>query len=780
MSLVRVGCASFACIALLGVTAHSLAAQQPPVSVAKDATGVVVHNGDETVHISVCGPSILHIVAGPGDPTSASPATPWLVHPCTPQPADLSQTPKEAVLSTAQLQLHIDLASGRLFFKNSAGNMLLFESDRRPRVYTPDTINGEKVHHVSDRFQLGALEGLYGLGQHQSGVFNYRGSVVELAQANTDVALPLLVSTNGYGILWNTASRSWFDNRFPSELKLSAEAADALDYYFIYGPEIDQVIHHYRDMTGHAPLFGKWAYGFVQSKDRYRSAKELLDIAAEYRDKHVPLDFIVQDWFWWKTQGDPIYTDAYLKPYPDVPEAIKKLHDEHNHAMISVWAVLDAKSNTYQTLKDQGLIIPGTTDYDATNPKARDEYWKLLVSKMFAQGWDGFWLDSSEPECCNGYSDATLADRQLFIGNGARYTNIFPLMHTGGVYDHWRATTDRKRVFLLTRSAFAGQQRYATTVWSGDVTGTFSTFRKQIPAGLNFEVSGMPYWTTDIAGYGWPYERDTRDPSYQELYTRWYEFGAFCPIFRTHGHRVNDTNEIFSYGAQVPTLIAYDKLRYRLLPYIYSLAWKVTSEDYTPMRPLIMDWRTDPKVWDIGDQYLFGPSILVNPVTTEGATSRELYLPPAAGWYDFWTGAMLKADQRITAPAPLDRIPLYVKAGSIVPFGPEVEYAAQAPDAPITLRIYRGANADFNLYEDAGDTYDYEKGQHAVVPLHWDDAASRLTIGARRGSYPGMPASRTFRVVLVDQGNGAGTHFDQDRGKEVPYSGSEVSLAMQP
>ena len=259
-----------------------------------------------------------------------------------------------------------------------------------------------------------------------------------------------------------------------------------------------------------------------------------------------------------------------------------------------------------------------------------------------AQGWDGFWLDSAEPECCDGFSDATLDTLQLHIGNGARYTNIFPLLHSGGVYDHWRAATDRKRIFILTRSAFLGQQRNATTIWSGDVMGTFFDFRKQIAAGLNFEVSGIPYWTTDIAGYGWPYERDTRDPSYQELYTRWYEFGVFCPIFRTHGHRVNNTNEIFSYGPQTPTLIAYDKLRYRLLPYIYSLAWRVTNDDYTIMRPLIMDWRTDVKVRDIGDEYLFGPSILVNPVTLEGATERSVYLPPAPAWYDFWTGAKLE------------------------------------------------------------------------------------------------------------------------------------------
>jgi alpha-D-xyloside xylohydrolase len=305
------------------------------------------------------------------------------------------------------------------------------------------------------------------------------------------------------------------------------------------------------------------------------------------------------------------------------------------------------------------------------------------------------------------------------------------------------------------------------------------TFARQIPAGLNFAVSGIPYWTTDIAGYGWPLERDTRDPSYQELYTRWYEFGAFCPIFRTHGHRSNDTNEVFSYGPQTRTLISYDKLRYRLLPYIYALAWRVTSEDYTMQRPLVMDWRTEEAVRDIGDQFMFGPSILVNPVTTEGATSRFVYLPAAEAWYDFWTGEKLKGGQRILAPAPLDRIPLYVRAGSILPMGPEIEYAGEKPDAPLELRIYRGADGSFNLYEDEGDSYRYEKGAHAVTPMRWDDAKGMLTIGAREGSYPGMVAARSFRVVLVDASHGIGGNVAAVAGNEIRYEGKEVRLVVK-
>ncbi len=769
---------------LFGV-AIAAAAQQPlpTVSVEPTAAGLLVRSGEETLRLTVCAPGLIHVVAGPGDPKAASPVEPWMLDPgsCKGDRFAFSKTAKDVSVSTAQLTVSVGLRAGNLIFKDKDGKTLLAEAYASPRRYVADTINGEKLYHVRDRFAPAPTEGLYGLGQHQSGVFNYRGAVVKLAQVNTDIAIPLLVSNHGYGIFWNTASESYVDNRFATDLTLTANAADAIDYYFIYGPEVDQVVHQYRELTGHAPLFGKWAYGFVQSKDRYKSAKELLDIAGEYRAQHVPLDLIVQDWYWWKFQGDPEYSAEYLKPYPDVPDALKKLHDEHVHAMISIWAVTDPKSNTYQWLKARDLLIPGTSDYDATNPAARDAYWTLLAGKKFAEGWDGFWLDSSEPESpLSGEpsGDAALNDRQLSIGNGARYTNVFPLYHTGGVYDHWRQTTDRKRVFILTRSAFAGQQRNGTVEWSGDVYGTFMTFKRQIPAGLNFALSGMPYWTTDIAGYGWPLERDTRDPTYQELYTRWFEYGVFCPIFRTHGHRSNNTNEVFSYGPRTPTLIAYDKLRSRLLPYIYSLAWKVTDGDYTIQRPLVMDFRADDKVANIGDQFMFGPAFLVSPVTEEGATSRELYLPQAA-WYDFWTGARLDGGKRILADAPLDRIPLYVRAGSILPLGPEVEYATQQPASPIELRIYPGADGSFTLYDDAGDGYDYEKGAHATVAIKWDDAAKTLSFGAREGSYPGMEKALVFRVVVVGPNHGAGPGVAAVGDKEVQYTGAALRVSVE-
>ena len=373
--------------------------------------------------------------------------------------------------------------------------------------------------------------------------------------------------------------------------------------------------------------------------------------------------------------------------------------------------------------------------------------------------------------------DAILRNKQLAIGNGAEYTNIFPLMHTMGVQEHWRQTSEQKRVFLLTRSAFLGQQRVGATVWSGDVYSTYWALNHQVAAGLNFALSGYPYWTTDIGGYWPPIDFFFNVTEYKELYTRWFEFGTFCPVFRSHGHRPN--NEMWTYDKVEPILISYDKLRYRLMPYIYSLAWKVTNEDYTIQRPLVMDWRKDAKTWNIGDQFMFGPAILVNPVLEKEATHRRVYLPASPAWYDFWTGKTVKGGQEIEAEAPLDRMPLFIRAGSILPMGPEIEYATQNPGGPLELRIYRGADGSFDLYEDSGDSYDYEKGQHAVIPIKWDEAGGKLTMGARVGSYAGMVEQRSIRVVVVSENHGSGPETSAKADQEFVYTGKEKQIHLR-
>jgi len=748
----------------------------PPAQVEQTSDGLRATAGKELLEVTVCADSVIHIVATPEPSTPASPR-PWMLdarESCPGVPIAFTRDERTAVIKTANLRVTFNIERGSLSFYTADGDPLLNEGDRVPRTYDPIELNGESTYHVADRFTPSMSEAFYGLGQHQGGMFNYRGATVELGQNNTDVAIPLLVSSKGYAVMWNTAAFTYVDNRFPLELTFSSLAGKSVDYYFLYGPEMDSVIHQYRTLTGHTPMLPKWAYGFFQSKDRYVSLDEIRDIAQRYRQEHIPLDAIVQDWFWWKTEGDPTFNSNYH----DVPKDLEALHAMNVHAMISVWGLLDPDSETYKVLDAKHLLVPNAHVYDASSPEARDIYWQHLPGKLFAQGWDAFWLDSAEPEeYWPHMGDAILRSRPIAIGNGAEFTNVFPLVHTLGVQDHWKAQNPDKRVFLLTRSAFLGQQRVGATVWSGDVYGTYWGLSHQVPAGLNFALSGYPYWTTDIGGYWPPHENPLGDPAFQELYTRWFEYGTFCPIFRTHGHRPH--NELWSFDKVEPILVKYDRLRYRLMPYIYSLAWKVTSDDYTIQRPLVMDWRTDPKTWNLGDEFMFGPAILVNPVLKADATRRSVYLPAAAAWYDFWTGKSLNGSQEIDADAPLERMPLFIRAGSILPMGPKIEYATEDPAGPIELRIYRGADGKFDLYEDAGDGYEYEKGQHAVIPLRWDDHASSLLIGAREGSFPGMAANRKFRVVLVKEGHGEGIETAGTANAEIAYEGKEIKVIIR-
>ena len=762
------------------------------LKVQSSADGFVAMLNGETLRVVVCSDTVVHVVASPGASAvqGASPQQPWMLDKSTACPGakfTFSQGTDSASLTTAKLLVTIDKNGGNLVYSTVDGTELLQEwPEKIPRTYEPVEFNGVKAFHAEDRFLPSMTEALYGLGQHQNGMFNYRGSTIELGQDNTDVAIPLLVSTRGYGLLWNTASLTYFDNRYSKMLSFSSLAENAIDYYFIYGPEMDDIIQKYRQMTGRAPMFPEWAYGFFQSKDSYESQEEVLEIAKRYRSEHIPLDCIVQDGGWWKRMGDL----PFRPTYPDVAAELKELHDEHVHTMISVWGGYHDDSSNYRTLKANGWLVPdskeaaphdkfwiGMSEYDATNPAARDFFWKTLPGPLLAQGWDSFWLDASEPDSGPHEGDAMLLDKKVAIGSGAMYTNVFPLLHTGGIAEHWKQTTQEKRVLLLTRSAFLGEQRNGTTVWSGDVYPTNWAFHHQIAAGLNFALSGMPYWTTDVAGYFPLYNgASMTTPEYQNLYARWFEFGAFCPMFRTHGHR--DHNEIWTYDKVVQVLESYDRLRYRMVPYIYSLAWKVTHDDYTMMRPLVMDWRTDHKVWDIGDEYMFGPAFLVSPVWKEGAQTREVYLPQAPVWYDFWTGERVAGSHELEVNAPLAKLPLFMRAGSIVPLGPEVEYAEQKPSDPIEVRIYRGADGSFDLYEDEGDSYRYEQGAYVVIPMHWNEAAGTLTFGERIGTFAGMIKDRKFHIILVGPGHGVGEAVSSDADAVVEYTGKSEEIAF--
>jgi alpha-D-xyloside xylohydrolase len=406
---------------------------------------------------------------------------------------------------------------------------------------------------------------------------------------------------------------------------------------------------------------------------------------------------------------------------------------------------------------------------DFFNPQARTAFWSELNNGIFHQGMDGWWMDASEPEY-----DA-LKDKQTFLGSGNSLRNAYPLYVTQAMYEGQRATTDRKRVVILTRSAFAGQQRNAAASWSGDISANWITLRRQIPAGLSFSMSGLPYWTTDVGGFFRPKDQYTSE-AYHELLIRWFEYGAFCPLFRVHGYQSN--TELWNYGPQVEAILRhYDELRYRLLPYIYSAAWGVTKNGETLMRALPLEFTSDPGARRVPDQFMFGPALLISPVTAERATERLLYLPAGSDWIDFWTGKRLSGGQSLNADAPLDRIPIFARAGSIIAFGPRAESSSVKPD-PIDLRIYPGANAQFTLYEDAGDKYDYEHGVYSEIPIHWDDNANRLTIGNRRGSFPAMIKRRTFRVVIVGDGQGTGMEFSSEPNATIEYEGRAASVQV--
>lgn len=770
------------CLILAGTGActDAAAAQSPAVRVRATSSGFEATVDAETVRVIACRDSVIHVLAYPSRAPvqSASPRQPWMLLPaesCPGVKTTFEQRSDGASITTRKLIVKILQSSGSLIYSTADGAELLRERPAISRTYDPVETNGVRAFRTEDRFSPTMTEGLYGLGQHQNGMFNYRGATIELGQNNTDIAIPLLLSTRGYGLLWNTASLTYFDNRYPQVYSFSSAAENAIDYYFIYGSKFDNIIHSYRQMTGGVPLLPKWAYGFFQSKDTYDSQDEILGVARHYRSAHLPLDCIVQDGGWWKAMGDPAFRTAY----PDVDAELKGLHSENIHAMLSVWGGYKADSVNYLRLKASGWLVPGTMEYDATNPAARDFFWKSLPGPLLAQGWDAFWLDASEPDWGPHEGDTLLLGKKIAIGSGTMYTNVFPLLHTGGIAEHWRQANDNKRVVLLTRSAFLGEQRNGIIVWSGDTYPTHWSFRHQIAAGLNYAVSGMPYWTTDVAGY-FPYDPSAPMTSseYQDLYLRWFEFGAFSPVFRTHGRRPH--NEIWTYSNVAPALEMYDKLRSRMMPYIYSLAWKVTHDDYTIMRPLVMDWRTDPKVEDIADEYMFGTAFLVSPVWKEGATERDVYFPRAPAWYNFWTGEKAEGGQERNVSAPLGELPLFIRAGSIVPLGPEIEYADQKPADPIELRIYAGADGEFELYQDNGDGYGYENGAQSLIPIYWDDAEKKVIIGGRVGSFTGMPEELKFRIVLVRSNHGVGESICPDADAEVIYDGRTQEVTVTP
>ena len=578
-----------------------------------------------------------------------------------------------------------------------------------------------------------------------------------------------------------------------------SEAGQQIDYYFIYGNNMDDVISGYRNLTGKAPIVPKWALGFWQSRERYKTQDEILTTVDEFRKRKIPIDNIVLDWSYWREAewGSQDFDDTRF-PSPD--SMIDVLHNKYNtRIMISVWPKFYEGISTYNEFDKNGWLYKRniadrqrdwigkgyiSTFYDAFNANARKGFWDLINKKIYSKGIDAWWMDASEPDILSNVSPEK-RKRQMTptaSGSAAEYMNAYPLQNAKGIYEGQRSTDTNSRVFLLTRSGFAGSQRYGAAIWSGDIGSTWHDMKMQIAAGLNFSMSGLPYWTMDIGGFVVPEKFEKPDAEgleeWRELMTRWTQFGAFVPLFRSHGQF--PYREVFNLAPEThpayQSFLYYDKLRYRLMPYIYSLAGAAYHEDYTMMRGLAMDFATDTAVLNIGDQYMFGPSLLVNPVYEYKQTKRELYLPTGAGWYDLYSGKWYAGKQKITAEAPYERMPLFVKAGSIIPFGPELQYTSEKPADTITLNIYTGADASFNLYEDEGTNYNYEKGAFSIIPIKYNESTKTVTVGDRKGSFHGMLQKRTFRINIISPGKTKRFDLDAKGDKEVFYEGKKLNI----
>lgn len=579
-----------------------------------------------------------------------------------------------------------------------------------------------------------------------------------------------------------------------------SEVADQIDYYFISGENMDEVISGYRTVTGKAPVMPEWAMGFWQSRQRYTNQEELLDVVREYRKRNIPFDNIVLDWQYWPADkwGDHQFD---VTRFPDPDGMIRTLHDDLNaRIMISVWPKYYVGTENYEAMKSKGYLYMRnvemerrdwigylSTFYDAFNADARTAFWNQINIALYSRGIDAWWLDATEPDIT---SNLPMEERKAMmnptaLGSADRYFNAYSLVQAQGVYEGQRATDPENRVFILTRSAFAGLQRYSAANWSGDIAARWHDMAAQIPCGLNMSMSGIPWWTMDIGGFSVESRYHNPSPAdldeWRELMTRWHQYGAFVPLFRSHGEF--PFREIYNTAPDnhiaYKTMIEYNRLRYRLMPYIYSLAGQAWLNDYTIMRGLTMDFSLDTEVFDIADQYMFGPSLMVNPVTEYKVRSRKVYLPSAYGWYDVRTGRHYAGGTVIEADAPYEWMPLFAREGSLIPTGPDIQYTGEKEADPLTLWVYAGADGAFELYEDEGDNYNYEDGAYTLIPLTWNEAERTLTIGKREGEYRGMLHERTINVIMVSENRAVKLDFGRPPDKSVKYSGEEIKVRFE-
>ena len=744
----------------------------------------------QEVKIDFITPSIVHVVKG--QPTKS------LV--VIAQPEDVKVTSRGNDVSSSVLTIRKDPKTGDLTFLTVKGKVLLKEKSC-------------DISKVRQTFVLDKDEAIYGLGTIQNGKMNRRGEHKRMEQSNLEDFQNVLQSIKGWGIYWENYSPTQFDDD-ERGMSFTSETGEGIDYYFMYGGSADGVIAQMRQLTGDVPMFPLWTYGYWQSKERYKSAQETESVVDKYRALNVPLDGIIQDWQYWGSNYLWNAMDFLSEDFATGQQLIKNVHKKHAHFMISIWASFGPQTKQFRELDKQGLLMPfetwpqsgishvwppmkdypsGVKVYDAFSPVARDIYWKYL-RKLYDYGTDAWWMDSTDPDCF--YPTEADYNHKVYGGTWRSQRNAFPLETVRGIYQSQRRDypNSSKRVFIMTRSSYAGQQHYGSNMWSGDVNSSWDMLRKQVPAGLSFTLTGNPNFNTDIGG---------KNPQFQELYVRWMQYGLFCPVFRSHG--ADAPREIWQFGKKgEPIYDAIEKqirLRYRLIPYLYSTAWQVTSSNDSYMRPLFADFVSDKRVWNLTDELMFGRSILacpiVNPQYTEekiirtdamtGWNRQEVrsqkdegqgvdwtapktatkYLPKGTDWYDFWTGERLKGGRDVTLQSSIDRVPMFVRAGSILPLGPEEQYVGEKPWDNLEMRIYPGADGSFTLYEDEGDNYNYEKGYYSTITFTWNDKARTLTIGTRQGGYQGMLLSRKFTIVLPD-----------GQQKVVDYAANEVTVKL--
>ena len=763
-------------------------------------------------------PSIVHIVKGE--------ATSSLVVIAKPEQVDVKQ--KGNTWSSSVLTVKQD-AQGNLTFLTAKGKVLLREK-------SCDVIEARQT------FTLDKDEAIYGLGTIQNGKMNRRGETKRMEQSNLEDFQNVLQSIKGWGLYWENYSPTLFEDN-ANGMTFDSEVGKGVDYYFMYGGSADGVIAQMRWLTGDVPMFPLWTYGFWQSKERYKTAAETESIVDKHRALNVPLDGIIQDWQYWGSNYLWNAMDFLSEDFVNGPQMIKNVHQKHAHFMISIWASFGPQTQQYRELAEKNLLLPfetwpqsglshiwpprkdypsGVKVYDAFSPEARAIYWNHL-KRLYDYGTDAWWMDSTDPDFFNpresDYEYSLPLSPSKGKGNSTAtwrsLRNAFPLETVRGVYEAQRkaplpleGSGEAKRVFIMTRSSYAGQQHYGSNMWSGDVNSSWDMLRKQVPAGLSYSLTGNPNFNTDIGGFFCNAYNTLgpasapRNPQYQELYVRWMQYGLFCPVFRSHG--ADAPREIWQFGKKgEPVYDAIEKqirLRYRLLPYLYSTAWQVTSNNDSYMRPLFADFAQDKKVWDMADEFMFGRSILAAPIVNPQYTEEKIirtdamtgwdrqevnsekgivnsdftvpktatkYLPKGVKWYDFWTNKQYNGGQHVTLETSFDRVPMFVRAGSILPLGPEMQYVGEKAWDNLELRIYPGADGCFTLYEDEGDNYNYEKGAYSTIAFQWNDRTRTLTIADRQGSYPGMLQSRQFTLVLPD-----------GKQQTVRYDGTKLTIRL--